>query len=122
PLTFLQFCKFWTSYRQDEKVAEFLDQLPEGGIFLNLEAYYRTLQEKSWRLEPYKPYINQVLKEYLLVGGYPEYFEVMNFTLWQKRLVGDIIGQGLYRDIVRIYRINSPERLEKLLYFITANN
>jgi hypothetical protein len=43
-------------------------------------------------------------------------------VLWQKRLVDDIIGQGLYRDIVNIYKIKSPDKLEKLLFFIADNN
>jgi hypothetical protein len=57
-----------------------------------------------------------------LIGGYPEYFLDNNATLWQKRLVEDIIGQGLYRDIVSIYKIKAPDKLEKLLYFIADNN
>jgi hypothetical protein len=45
-----------------------------------------------------------------------------NTTLWQKRIVDDIIGQGLYRDIVSIYKIKAADKLEKLLFFIADNN
>lgn len=122
PLTFLQFCSFWAVYKNDEKVTNFLNELPRGSIFENISRYYTALEKDKWKLEDYKPYVNRALKEYLLIGGYPEYFDVMSNALWQKRLVGDIIGQGLYRDIVSVYNIKSPERLEKLLYFIAANN
>jgi len=68
------------------------------------------------------PYVNTVLREFLLIGGYPEYFSDGNPSLWQKRLVDDIIEQGLYRDIVSIYRIKTPGKLEKLLFIIADNN
>ena len=62
------------------------------------------------------------MQKYLIIGGYPEYFSEGNAALWQKRLVDDIIGQGLYRDIVSIYRIKAPDKLEGLLFFIADNN
>jgi predicted AAA+ superfamily ATPase len=57
-----------------------------------------------------------------LVGGYPEYFSNKDILMWQKRLSTDIVNQGLYRDVVYVYQIKNPERLEQLLYFIAANN
>jgi uncharacterized protein len=118
PLSFIQFCEFWAAYREDEKICDFVNLLPSGSLFENAEDYLTKLQIKIYLLEEFKPYVNKVLEEYLLVGGYPEYFTVNNTTLWQKRIVEDIVGQGLYRDIVSLYRINSPIKLEKLLYFI----
>ena len=118
PLSFIQFCEFWSTYRKDEKISDFIKLLPSGSLFENAEDYLAKLQIKIYLLEEFKPYVNKVLEEYLLVGGYPEYFTVNNTTLWQKRIVEDIVGQGLYRDIVSLYRINSPIKLEKLLYFI----
>ncbi|MDD2401293.1 MAG: ATP-binding protein [Clostridia bacterium] len=120
PMSFFQFCSFWAVYNEDEKVATFLKEIPKGSIYTDLQAYYSELEKKQWILDEYKPYVNKALKEYLLIGGYPEYFVVKNHTSWQKRLVEDIIGQGLYRDIISIYHIKNPELLEKMLYFITA--
>lgn len=122
PLSFSQYCKFWSVYRNDEKVSEYLSLLPAKSVFENPSAYFDELSSKSWQLEEFKPYVNKALKEYLMVGGYPEYFIVNNQALWQKRLVEDIIGQGLYRDIISVYSIKNPERLERLLYFIASNN
>jgi len=121
-LSFMQFSLFWSVYRGDEKVKEFLSKLPECGVFENPSEFYGSLSEIYWRLEQYKPYLNKILKEYLLFGGYPEYFSVPSRALWQKRLVEDIIGQGLYRDIINVYSIKNPERLERLLYFIASGN
>ena len=122
PLTFFQFCSFWADYKNDEKVAGFIKALPEGCLIENPGNYYEKLEKDKWKYAEFIPYVNRVLKEYLLIGGYPEYFVEMSSEIWQKRLAGDIIAQGLYRDIVSIYNVKSPERLEKLLYFIAENN
>lgn len=122
PLSFPQYCRFWSVYRKDDKIGEFLSLLPSKNAFENPAAHFEELSPRIWQLEAYKPYVSKVLKEYLLAGGYPEYFVVNNPVLWQKRLVEDIVGQGLYRDIISVYRIKNPERLERLLYFIAANN
>ncbi len=58
----------------------------------------------------------------MIVGGYPEYFEIKDIEIWQKQLTEDIITRGIYKDILTIYNIKSPEILEKLLYYIAANN
>ena len=122
PLDFHQFCRFWSVYRKDEKVAEFLESIPNIGLYVNPHGYYEALSKDAWKWGEYKPYANAALREFLLIGGYPEFFSDNNPQLWQKRLVDDIIGQGLYRDIVSIHRIKTPDKLEKLLFFIADNN
>ena len=132
PLNFMQFCRFWLTYRNDitsgykdqsqRKIEEFLEIIPESSLYVNPVAYYDALIENEWRWDGFKPYVSAILQAFLLIGGYPEYFSDSKVLLWQKRLVEDIIGQGLYRDIVSIYKIKSPDKLEKLLYFIADNN
>jgi predicted AAA+ superfamily ATPase len=122
PLDFRQFCRFWAAYKNDGKVAEFVSRLPERGVFLNPAAYYEALSGNAFLWDGYKPYVNAALKEFLLLGGYPEYFSGGSAALWQKRLAEDMVSQGLYRDIVSVYRIKSPDKLEKLLFFIAGNN
>ena len=56
------------------------------------------------------------------MGGYPEYFEIRDIAMWQRRLIDDIISRGIYKDILTIYNIKNPEILEKLLYYIADNN
>jgi predicted AAA+ superfamily ATPase len=122
PLSFSQFSDFWGVYREDEKLKSFLGLLPGSSVFDSPNAFYEELSADYWRLGEYRPYANRVLKEYLLFGGYPEYFTVPGNALWQRRLAEDIVGQGLYRDIIGVYSIKNPERLERLLYFVAANN
>ena len=122
PLSFMQFCRFRSEYRGADKVLEFLGVIPDGSLYADPGAYYDALDKNSWRWGGFKPYVNAALQEFLLIGGYPEYFSESGAARWQKRLVDDIIGQGLYRDIVSIYRIKTPDKLEKLLFFIADNN
>ena len=122
PLSLMEFCRFWSVYRNESKITEFLDAVPDGSLYIDPVAYYDELAGKAWRLAGYKPYVNAALREFLLIGGYPEYFMDEGTILWQKRLVDDIIGQGLYRDIVSIYKVKAPDKLEKLLFFIADNN
>ncbi|MBU3109665.1 hypothetical protein [Clostridium gasigenes] len=72
-------------------------------IYLKIQMnhYYEVLKKNIHDLNEFKPIINKIIAEYLLVGGYPEYFECSNILKWQKRLVDDIVGRGLYRGIVR---------------------
>lgn len=122
PLNFIQFCHFWSVYKSDEKISEFLEFIPRNSLYINPTTYYEALKQHAWRWDAFKPYVNAALQAFLLIGGYPEYFLDSNVALWQKRLVEDIIGQGLYRDIVSIYKIKAPDKLEKLLFFIADNN
>ena len=122
PLNFMQFCRFCSAYRNNDKISEFLDVIPKSSLYVDPINYYNALKQNEWRWDGFKPYVSAILKEFLLIGGYPEYFLEGNALLWQKRLVEDIIGQGLYRDIVSIYKIKTPDKLEKLLYFIADNN
>jgi len=122
PLNLMQFCRFWSVYRSDEKVADFLKAIPDGSLYVDPVTYYESLTQKAWHWDGFKPYANAALQAFLLIGGYPEYFMGDNTALWQRRIVDDIIGQGLYRDIVRIYKIKAADKLEKLLFFIADNN
>lgn len=122
PLSLMQFCRFWSVYRDSEQVMDFLGTVPEGSLYTDPLGYYGALSGDAWKWDGFKPYVTAALQEYLLIGGYPEYFADNNKTLWQKRLADDIISQGLYRDIVSIYSIKTPDKLEKLLFFIADNN
>ena len=122
PLSFLQFCRFWSVYKKLPIISEFLESLPKVNMLDGIDDYFNQLKSNSWKIDNYKPYVFKVLNAYLLVGGYPEYFETDNDIQWQKRLIDDIIGLGLYRDIINVYNINNPDKLEKLLYFVAANN
>lgn len=122
PLSFIEYCKFYSEYNNDEKIKEYLKLIPKINVYENIKEYYEFLKNNEMQFLYYMPYLNKVLEEYLIVGGYPEYFEVKNISIWQKRLVEDIVAQGLYRDIIQIFNIKSPKLLEKMLYFIAENS
>ena len=115
PLGFNQFLNFYQTYvakEEDIILPKFnLDKPIES--FKKIEPYYYN--------EKLKTKVKRILKEYILVGGYPEYFEERDIDIWQKKLVDDIISRGIYKDILNIYNIKSPEILEKLMYYISDN-
>lgn len=116
PLTFHQFLNFYRTYvSKNEDIT-----LPKFDLN-NPEKSFRDL-ETAYYDEDLKIIIQKILKEYILVGGYPEYFEERDIDVWQKRLSDDIITRGIYKDILTMYNIKSPEILEKLMYYIADNN
>lgn len=116
PLTFNQFLNFYMTYVSKEKDIE----IPKIDLN-NMDKSIKELEEIYYN-QDLKLIIQRVLKKYTLVGGYPEYFEIKDIEVWQKLLLEDIITRGIYKDILTIYNIKSPEILEKLLYYIAANN
>lgn len=116
PLSFNQFLNFHRTYITSEEDII----LPK----FDLDNPLKSFKE----LEPFcydeklKLTIQKILNEYMLAGGYPEYFEDRDITIWQKHLVEDIITRGIYKDILTIYNIKAPEILEKLMYYIADNN
>lgn len=116
PLTFNQFLNFYMTYELKEPDIE----LPKID-FENMDNTIKQL-EKVYYNNDLKLKIQKVLKKYMIVGGYPEYFEVKDIDVWQKQLSEDIITRGIYKDILTMYNIKTPEILEKLLYYIASNN
>lgn len=116
PLTFNQFLNFYMTYvsKKDDIVIPKFDLDNPDLSFKKLEKIYYD--------EDVKIKIRKILNEYILVGGYPEYFEQRDIEIWQKRLADDIITRGIYKDILTMYNIKSPEILEKIMYYIADNN
>ena len=69
--------------------------------------------------------IKSYWKEYMLVGGLPEWFELRNMSFsvekWFSRLIEDVPKKAFYEDILNIYNIKSPRSLELIFAFIAAN-
>jgi predicted AAA+ superfamily ATPase len=45
-----------------------------------------------------------------------------NIRSWQRRLLNDVVSSGLYKDIVKVFNIESPKKLEQIFYFIASNS
>lgn len=116
PLTFNQFMNFYMTYISKDVDIE----IPKIDLN-NMDKSIKKLEDIYYN-QDLKVKIQRILKKYILVGGYPEYFEIKDIDVWQKQLTEDIITRGIYKDILKIYNIKSPEILEKLLYYIAANN
>ncbi len=116
PLTFNQFMNFYMTYISKSEDIE----IPKVDLS-NLDKSIKKLEEIYYN-QDLKLKITKILKKYILVGGYPEYFEVKDIEVWQKQLSEGIITRGIYKDILTIYNIKSPEILKKMLYYIASNN
>ena len=116
PLTFNQFMNFYLTYFSKEEEI----QIPKLDLN-NINDCMKKMEEIYYN-QDLKLKVQKILKTYMIVGGYPEYFEVKDVEVWQRQLSEDIITRGIYKDILTMYNIKSPEILEKLLYYIAANN
>ena len=116
PLTFNQFINFYMTYISKETDIN----IPKIDLN-NMDKSIKQLEEMYYN-QDLKLKLQKILKRYILVGGYPEYFEIKDIEVWQRQLSEDIITRGIYKDILTMYNIKSPKILEKLLYYISANN
>lgn len=69
--------------------------------------------------------VKDAFEEYLLVGGFPEWFEIRGMDdamdRWFRMLVNDIPKKAIYEDIVNLFGIRNPRFLELIFAFIAAN-
>lgn len=59
--------------------------------------------------------------EFLLVGGFPEWFDVKDVKKWFSVLSNMISKKAIYEDAASVYGIRNPKILELVFTFITAN-
>jgi predicted AAA+ superfamily ATPase len=122
PLGLNQFLRFYDGLKGKGKTAGALKELPQGTVFDNPAEYYRVLEKSRIKLFNAEPGINKALGAYLLAGGYPEYFETSDLYRWQQNLLDAVVSRGLYRDVVSMYNVKSPETLERLLYLAASES
>jgi predicted AAA+ superfamily ATPase len=122
PFCFDQFLRFYGIFRKGFEYDRYATLLPPLSPFDDPAEYCRSLEEKKLELAFFDLALNQGVREFLLNGGYPEFFHTDSTRYWQRMLVEDIISKGLYRDIVSFYRVTNPILLERLLYIIASNS
>jgi len=118
PLSFSQFVQFNNSYRGENTAILFKET--KHSMITNPADFYEEIRKDYYGAVIDNSY-QRLLKEYLVGGGYPEYFCHDNLLIWQKQLREDIIMQGLYRDVVSVFGVKNPEILERLLGFVADN-
>jgi predicted AAA+ superfamily ATPase len=122
PLDLNQFLRFYDALKGKGKTAAALGELPQATVFDDPARYFKSLEKSRIQLFNAEPKINKALGEYLLAGGYPEYFETTDLYRWQQNLLDAVVARGLYRDVVSMYGVKSPEILEKLLYLAASES
>lgn len=120
PLDFKEFVRFHHEYIEKNDLVTLFEDYE--GSLTDVDKIFDYFTRKKIEIEKHEMKANKLLKQYLIIGGYPEYFEVRDIVKWQKYIVDDVISKGLYRDIVTAYQINNPNALEKLLYYIAYNS
>jgi len=115
PIDFHQFYMFKTKYENKESTEiPIIDLLNINESFNMLKPLYQDIEVKIQ--------YGSVINEYMISGGYLEYFETKDIRLWQQRLSKDIVTRGIYKDILSMYNIKSPEILEQILYIIAYHS
>lgn len=67
--------------------------------------------------------IRPFFEEYLLVGGFPEWFQFkpLGHEAWFDSLINDVPKKAIYEDIANLYNIKNPRFLELILTFIISH-
>ncbi|MEI6285731.1 MAG: ATP-binding protein [Bacillota bacterium] len=121
PLSFREFIQFDIVYNGNNVDISPTNDLHLSDAINNPAVFHKTVIKLIPYMTNYEAKITLALNNYLLTGGYPEWFETKTVAQWQRRLEQDIVQKSLYRDIVSIHGITNPEYLEKILHFIAAN-
>ena len=64
--------------------------------------------------------LKKMFDEYLLAGGFPEWFETKNIVKWQMKIIDDIVKRVIYDDVATLYNIKNPARIESLFFLLCA--
>ena len=86
------------------------------------DMFHLNVDDLFFELTQFQNEIVLYFNEYLVAGGYPEYFKEKDIRMWQDTLLSDVIEKTVYRDIAVLYQIKNPQYLEKILIYIAQNN
>lgn len=81
--------------------------------FLPLKKAYLKLHDEG---------ILRIFKEYMNVGGYPEWFEIKNMERWKKTLAEEYLALILFRDVMRVFKARDPVLLESITRYVALNS
>jgi hypothetical protein len=84
---------------------------------------YKEIVRIEQGLDPKKKNrIRKTFDTYLLVGGFPEWFETLEVRKWQRKLREDALKRVIYDDIAGTYGVRNPEKLERLLHLLAPTS
>jgi predicted AAA+ superfamily ATPase len=106
---------------QEDDFSRLLSLMPKVNLLNNPVEYFDTLKRNYVQLSFYENSFASFVNEYLLVGGYLEYFSSKDIHDWQSKLV-DIVYYVLYKDILVSYDVSSGKILDNLFRFVGDNS
>jgi len=80
------------------------------------EGFFEFLRED--RLAAYENELQILFGKYVSRGGFPHLLETEEPALWQKLLREDVLEKVIYRDLVQLYGVRDPEKLEKTFLYL----
>ena len=86
--------------------------------FLREDKNFLEFLEKK-KFTPYASELKILFEKYLNRGGFPHLLEVNEPSLWEKLLREDVLEKVIYRDLVGLYGIREPEKLEKTFLYLS---
>ena len=91
------------------------------GIPLEEIDFTDLIQKERIEISRMEKKVNLYFSEYLLVGGFPEWFNVNDVKKWFEKIINDIPKKAIYEDVANIFGIRSPKTLENIFAFICEN-
>jgi predicted AAA+ superfamily ATPase len=123
PLNLWQFAAFKNKYGQilpEDDLSEMLNLMSKYNLIKEPLEYYESLKDNYAKLLTYQSIFTNVVNEFLLVGGYLEYFSSNDINDWQSRLI-DITYYILYKDIIGFSEITNGKKLQELFQYVVDN-
>jgi len=84
--------------------------------------FFETLKQNQSKNILLETNIKYQFRQYLEVGGFPEWFEIKQKLKWRKILKDEYFALILYKDVVRTFNIKDPLLLEHLVQEIALNS
>jgi len=78
--------------------------------------------KNNFELLKYEQELKILFSKYLLWGGLPESMKEKEIVLWQEKLISDVLRKVIYRDIVELYYVRTPSKLEDLFVHLSYNS
>ena len=87
----------------------------------SITAFSKTLAESHAKLVPYQRWIETLLSEFMVKGGYIELVEIDDYQKCAKYLK-DLLQLVIYKDILKVFGIRNPKNIEELLLYLANHS
>lgn len=98
--------------------AEFMNA---NGIKIETQTFEETKNIEPAKASKIRLQANKHFMDYLLVGGFPEWFITKDVRVWFENIINDVPKKAIYEDTANLFNIKSPKTLENIFSFIVEN-